>query len=161
MIQRHTIAGVVLDTNHTPLEGVSVQIYRPSFRQLHRIGDGRTDGDGGYVAAFEAGRAVIVRYDHVPGSLDNCHPAIVSPLAGARDHTVNVVMSKVGRSYEQDDLLAILAAYERVYLMDIAQNVPVTEIKRTYRGGLGMMKYVDELTRQRYAQVTGLYDHGA
>jgi hypothetical protein len=39
--------------------------------------------------------------------------------------------------------------------------VPVAEIRSTYRGGLGMMKYVDEITEQRYRQVTGLYEQGA
>jgi hypothetical protein len=159
-MQRHKIEGIVVDTNDNPLEGVSVKIYRSAFRQLHRIGYGRTEGDGGYVAAFEAGSAVTVRYDHVPGGLNDCHPAIVSHISGESDHHVHVVMYKVGRHYEQNELLDILAAYERVYLIDVSQNVPVEEIKRTYRGGLGMMKYVDEITRQRYAQVTGLYDNG-
>jgi hypothetical protein len=159
-MQRHKIEGVVLDTNHNPLEGVSVQIYRPSFRQLNRIGYGRTERDGRYIAEFEAGSSVIVRYDHFPGGLDDCHPAMVSHIAGQSDHTVNIVLYKVGRPYEQDELLEILAAYERVYLIDVSHNVPVKEIKSTYRGGLGMMKYVDEITRQRYEQVIGLYDTG-
>ena len=157
-MQPHKIEGVVVDTNHTPLEGVSVKIYRSSFRQLNRIGYGRTEGNGGYVAEFDAGSSVIVRYDYLPGGLDDCHPAIVSHLSGESDHHVHVVMYKAGRPYEQDELLDILAAYERVYLIDVSQNVPVEAIKRTYRGGLGMMKYVDEITRQRYEQVTGLYN---
>lgn len=157
---RHTIEGVVLDTHNTPLEGVSVQVYRSSFRQIDQIGCGRTEGDGGYVAAFEAGGPVLVRYDHLPGGLDDCHPAIVSHLSGESDQHVNVVMAKAGMHYERDDLLAILAAYERVYLIDVSRHVPVEEIQRQYRAGLGMMKYVDEITRQRYEQVKKLYEQG-
>jgi len=159
--QQHCIAGVVLDMNNTPLEGVSVKIYRSSFRQMDQIGSGRTEANGQYVVDFDAGSPVIVRYDHFPGGLDDCHPAILSHLSGASDHTVNVVIYKAGQHYERDDLLDILSAYERVYLLDVSRNVPVAEIRRTYRGGLGMMKYVDEMTEQRYRQVTGLYDQGA
>ena len=160
MTQKHCIAGVVMDTNNTPLEGVSVKIYRSSFRQIDRIGYARTEANGQYVAHFEAGSPVIVRYDHFPGGLDDCHPAIISHLSGASNHTVSAVMYKTGRHYERDDLLDILSAYERVYLLDVSNNVPVAEIRSTYRGGLGMMKYVDEITEHRYRQVTGLYEQG-
>ena len=161
MTQQHCIAGVVMDTNNTPLEGVSVKIYRLSYRQIERIGYARTEANGQYVADFDAGSPVIVRYDHFPGGLDDCHPAIISHLSGASNHTVNVVMYKTGRPYERDDLLDILSAYERVYLLDVSSNVPVAEIRSTYRVGLGMMKYVDEITEHRYRQVTGLYEQGA
>jgi hypothetical protein len=158
VMKRHKIEGVVLDANNNPLEGVSVKIYRLSFRQVDQIGYGRTEGKSGYVAEFDAGSPVIVRYDHLPGGLDDCHPAIVSHISGERDHNVNVVMYKAGRHYERDDLLDILSAYERVYLIDVSRNVPLEEIKSKYRAGLGMMKYVDEITRQRYEQVKGLYE---
>jgi hypothetical protein len=157
---RHTIEGVVLDTHHNPLEGASVEIYRLSFRQIDRIGCARTGGNGGYVAAFEAGSPVLVRFDHLTGGLDDCHPALVGHLTGERDQHLNVVMYKAGMPYERDDLLDILSAYERVYLIDVSLHVSVEEIQRQYRAGLGMMKYVDEITRQRYAQVKGLYEQG-
>ena len=161
MTQQHSIAGVVVDTNNTPLEGVSVKIYRLFSRQIEQIGYGRTEANGQYVADFDAGSPVLVRYDHFPGGLDDCHPAIISHLSGASNHTVSVVMYKTGWHYERDDLLDILSAYERVYLLDVSRNVPVAEIRSMYRGGLGMMKYVDEITEHRYRQVTGLYDQGA
>jgi hypothetical protein len=56
--------------------------------------------------------------------------------------------------------LDILSAYERVYLLDVSLNVPVAEIRNTYRSGLGMMKWVDEITERRNRQVTALYDQG-
>lgn len=161
MTQQHCIAGVVVDTNNIPLEGVSVKIYRSSFRQIDQIGSGRTEANGQYVADFDAGSPVIVRYDHLPGGLDDCHPAIVSHISGQSDHNVNVVMYKAGMFYERDDLLDILSAYERVYLLDVSNNVPVAEIRSTYRGGLGMMKGVDEMTEHRHRQVTELYEQGA
>lgn len=159
MTQQHCIAGVVVDTDNTPLEGVSVKIYRSSFRQIDQIGSGRTEANGQYVAQFDAGSPVIVRYDHF--SSESCHPAILSHLSGANDHMVNAVMYKSGRSYQRDDLLDILSAYERVYLIDVSNNVPVAEIRRAYRIGLGMMKGVDEMTEQRHRQVTELYEQEA
>jgi hypothetical protein len=157
-MQRHKIEGVVLDRNNNPLEGASVKIYRLSFRQIDRIGYGRTEGNGEYVAEFDAGSPVIVRYDHLPGGLDDCHPAIVSHISGQSDQNVNVAMYKAGRHYERDELLDILSAYERVYLIDVSHNVPLEEIKSKYGAGLGMMKHVDEITEQRYEQVKTLYD---
>ena len=159
MTQQHCFAGVVVDTDNTPLEGVSVKIYRSSFRQIDQIGYARTEANGQYVAHFDAGSPVIVRYDHF--SSDSCHPAILSHISGQSDHNVTVVMYKSGRSYQRDDLLDILSAYERVYLIDVSNNVPVAEIRRAYRIGLGMMKHVDEMTEQRYRLVTGLYEQGA
>ena len=50
MTQQHCLSGVVVDTNNTPLEGVSVKIYRSSFRQIDRIGYARTEANGQYVA---------------------------------------------------------------------------------------------------------------
>ena len=44
-MQRHKIEGGVLDRNNNPLEGASVKIYRLSFRQIDRIGYGRTEGN--------------------------------------------------------------------------------------------------------------------
>jgi hypothetical protein len=144
--------------NNTPLEGVSVKIYRSSLRQVDLVGSARTEADGQYAARFDAGSPVIVRYDHFPGGLDNCHPAVLSHLSGHNDHHVNVVMYKTGRGYERDELLDILAAYERVYLIDVTNHVPITEIRSTYQVGLGMMKGVDKMTEQRHRQVTTLYD---
>ena len=161
MTQQHCIAGIVVDNDNTPLEGVSVKLYRLSFRHIEQIGSWRTEANGLYVAQFDAGSPLIVRYDHFPGGLDNCHPAILSHLSGANDHMVNAVMYKAGRAYERDELLDILAAYERVYLIDVASNVPVAEIRSRYQGGLGMMKGVDEMTEQRHRQVTGLYEQEA
>jgi hypothetical protein len=161
VIQQHCISGVVVDTNNTPLEGVSVKIYRSSFRQIDQIGYARTEAIGQYVADFDPGSSVIVRYDHFPGGLDDCHPAIVSHISGQSDHNITVVMYKAGMYYERDDLLDILSAYERVYLLDVSSNVPVTEIRSTYRIGLGMLKGVDEITNHRHRQVTGLYEQEA
>jgi hypothetical protein len=143
------------------LEGVLVKLYRLSFRHIEQLGSGSTAANGQYVTHFDAGGPVIVRYDHFPGGLDNCHPAILRHLSDANDHMVNAVMYKAGRPYEQDELLDILAAYERVYLIDVATNVPVAEIRDRYRAGLGMMKGVDEMTEQRHRQVTELYEREA
>jgi hypothetical protein len=66
---------------------------------------------------------------------------------GVTEIMTRFVMYKVGMHYERDDLLDILLAYERVYLIDVSCNVPLEEIKSKYRAGLGMMKYVDEITR--------------
>jgi hypothetical protein len=159
--QQHCIAGIVMDTDNTPLEGVSVKMYRSSFRQIDQIGSASTEANGQYVAHFDAGSPVLVRYDHLPGGLDNCHPAILSHLSGASNHTLNVVMYKSGRPYQRDDLLDILSAYERLYLIDVSNNVPVAEIRDRYRIGLGMMKGVDEMTEQRHRQVTELYEQDA
>ena len=161
MTQQHSIAGVVLDMNNTPLEGVSVKIYRLRSLQMEQIGYERTEANGQYVANFDPGSPVIVRYDYFPGAMDNCHPTLLSHLSGACNHTVSVVMYKVGLAYERDDVLDILSAYERVYLLDVGRNVPVTEIRSTYRPGLGMLKFVDEITEHRYRRVTELYDQGA
>jgi hypothetical protein len=57
--------------------------------------------------------------------------------------------------------LDILSAYERVYLLDVSNNVPVAEIRNRYRVGLGMMKGVDEMTERRHRQVTELYEQEA
>jgi hypothetical protein len=54
--------------------------------------------------------------------------------------------------------LDILSAYEHVYLLDVSNNVPVAEIRRTYRVGPGMMKYVDEMTERRHRQMPELYE---
>lgn len=159
MTQQHCIAGIVVDTDNTPLEGVSVKIYRSSFRQIDQIGSASTEANGQYVAHFDAGSPVIVRYDHFSDT--PCHPTILSHLSGANDHMVNAVMYKSGRSYQRDDLLDILSAYERVYLMEVSNNVPVAEIRDRYRIGLGMMKGVDEMTEQRRRQVTELYKQEA
>ena len=161
MTQQHCIAGVVMDMNNTPLEGVSVKIYRLFSSQIERVGYARTDANGQYVADFDSGSPVIVRYDHFPRGSDDCHPTIISHLSGASNHTVSAVMYKTGRHYERDDLLDILSAYERVYLLDVSSNVPVAEIRSMYQLGLGMMKYVDEITEHRYRQVTRLYEQGA
>jgi len=161
MTQQHSVTGVVVGANNVPLEGASVKIYRSLTGQTGRIGYGRTEENGQYVAGFDAGGPVIVRYDHHPGGLDNCHPAVISHLSGANNHTVNVVMYKVGMHYERDDLLDILSSYERVYMLDISNDVPVEEIRNMYRAGLGMMKHVDEITKRRYREVIGLYDQGA
>jgi hypothetical protein len=123
--------------NNAALKGASAKIYRSFFGQIDQIGFERTEGNGEYVAEFDAGSPVIVRYDHLPGGLDNCHPAIVTHISGQRDHIVNVVMYKAGMHYERDDLLDILSAYERVYLIDVSDNVPLEEIKSKYRAGLG------------------------
>jgi hypothetical protein len=161
-MQQHYITGVVVDLENTPLEGVSVKIYRwLSDQQVEQIGYGRTEANGQYVAAFDAGSQVIVRYDHFPGATRDCHPTILSHLSGASNHTINVVLYKEALFYAQDDVLDILSAYERVYLLDVSRHVPVAEIKNTYRAGLGMLKYVDEITQQRYEQVTALYDQRA
>jgi hypothetical protein len=162
-MQQHYIAGVVVDLDNTPLEGASVKIYRclPDWRRMEQIGYGKTEANGLYVAAFDAGSNVIVRYDHFPGAMDNCHPTLLSRLSGASNQTVNVVMYRIGLGYAQDDVLEILSAYERVYLLDVSRPVPVAEINKTYRSGLGMLKYVDDITKQRYEQVTALYDHRA
>lgn len=161
MTQQHCIAGIVVDIDNTPLEGVTVKIYRASFRQIDQIGSASTAANGQYVAHFDAGSPVIVRYDHFPGGLDNCHPAILSHLSGTNDHMVNAVMYKAGRGYQRDDLLDILAAYERVYLIDASATVPVEELRDTYRIGLNMMKGVDEMTEQRRGQVIKLYKREA
>ena len=107
MTQQHSIAGVMVNANNTPLEGVSVKIYRQSDHGMERVGYGRTESNGQYAATFDAGSPVIVRYDHFPGGLDDCHPTLLSHLSGANPHTVNVVMAKVGQHYEQGELLDI------------------------------------------------------
>jgi len=161
MTKHHCIAGIVMDTDNTPLEGVSVKMYRSSFRQIDQVGSWSTGANGQYVAHFEAGSPVLVRYDHFSSGQGHYHPAILSHLSGANDHMMNEVMSRTGRGYQRDDLLDILSAYERVYLIDASNNVPVAEIRRTYRVGLGAMKYVDEIPEQRYKQVTALYEREA
>ena len=135
MTQQHCIAGIVVDTDNTPLEGVSVKLYRLSFRHIEHLGSWSTAANGQYVTHFYSGGPERGRYDHFPCGLDNCHPAILSHLSGANDHMVNAVMYKAGRHYERDDLLDILAAYERVYLIDVTNNVPVAEISSRYQVG--------------------------
>ena len=158
MTQQHCIAGVVVDTDNTPLEGVLVKIYRSSFRQIDQIGSGRTEANGQYVARLTL---AVRRSCATIFPASRCHPAILSDLSGANDHMVNAVIYKSGRSYQRDALLDILSAYERVYLIDVSNNVPVAEIRSAYRIGLGMMKGVDEMTEQRYRRVTELYEQGA
>jgi len=105
--QQHCIAGLVVDTDNTPLEGVAVKLDRVSFRHIEQLGSWSTEATGQYIVHFVADGPVIVRYDHFPGGLDNCHPAILGHLSGTNDHMVNAVMYKAGRHYERDDLLVI------------------------------------------------------
>ena len=42
MTPQHRITGVIVDTNNTPLEGVSVKIYCMFDRQVEQIGFGET-----------------------------------------------------------------------------------------------------------------------
>lgn len=148
MIQRHKIEGVVLDSQNNPIEGVSVRMYRGPFGQIDQIGEDKTKQDGRYEIGFDGGRPIrIVRYDYLFHGLDSCHPGIVTNISGAQDHTLNKVMYKVGMAYDKDEFLDILSTYERVYFIDVALHVALDEIERNYRGNLGMIKYIDEITR--------------
>jgi hypothetical protein len=162
MMQRHKIEGVVLDTKGNTIEGVLVRMYRGPFGQMDLIGEGQTKRDGRYEIAFEGGSPIrVVRYDYLLQGLDSCHPGLVTNISGVQDHTLNKVMYRVGMAYDQDELLDILSTYERVYFIDVAHHVPFDEIESNYRGNLGMIKHIDEITRQRYSEVSELYDKRA
>lgn len=158
-MRRHKIEGVVLDMESNPIEGVSVRIYRGTFGQVDQIGEDSTKQDGMYRIRFDGGSPIrIVRCDYLFQGLNSCHPAIVNNISGARNHKINKVMYRVGMGYDRDELLDILSTYERVYFIDVSHNVTLDEIESRYRGNLGMIKYIDEITRQRYNQVIELYD---
>jgi hypothetical protein len=158
-MKRHKIEGMVVDMESNPIEGALVRTYRGAFGQVDQVGEDSTNQDGMYRIRFDAGSPIrIVRYDCLFQGLNSCHPAIVDNISGERNHKINKVMYRVGMGYDRDALLDILSTYERVYLIDISQNVTLDELEKRYRGNLGMMKYVDEITRQRYDQVTQLYD---
>ncbi len=161
-MQRHKIDGVVLDSEYNPIEGVSVRMYRGPFGQIDQIGEDQTKLDGRYEIGFDGGSSIrIVRYDYLFQGLDSCHPGIVTNISGAQDHNLNKVMYKVGMAYDKDALLDILSTYERVYFIDVSHHVTLDAIENKYRGNLGMIKYIDDITRQRYNQVIELYDKRA
>jgi 5-hydroxyisourate hydrolase-like protein (transthyretin family) len=162
MMQRHKLEGVVLDSENNPIEGVSVKMYRGPFGQIDLIGEVQTKQDGRYEIGFDGGSSIrIVRYDYLFHGLDSCHPGLVTNISGVQDHILNKVMYKAGMAYDKDELLDILSTYERVYFIDVSHQVTLDEIKSKYRGNLGMIKYIDELTKQRYSQVIELYDKRA
>jgi hypothetical protein len=158
-MKRHKIEGIVLDMEGNPIEGVLIRTYRGAFGQVDQVGEDSTNQEGMYRTRFDAGSPIrIVRYDNLLQGLNSCHPAIVNNISGEKNHKINKIMHRVGMGYDRDTLLDILSTYERVYLIDVSHNVTLEEIERKYRGNLGMIKYVDEITRQRYDQVTRLYD---
>lgn len=158
-MQRHKIEGVVLDSENNPIEGVSVRMYRGPFGQIDQIGEDRTKQDGRYEIGFDGGSPIrIVRFDYLFQGLDSCHPGLITNISGVQDHSLNKVMYKVGMAYDKDELFDILSTYERVYFIDVSHHVTLDEIENKYRGNLGMIKYIDEITRQRYMQLIELYD---
>ena len=162
MTQRHKIEGVVLDSENNPIEGVSVRMYRGPFGQIEQIGENQTKQDGRYEIGFDGGSPIrIVRYDYLFRGLDSCHPGFVTNISGVQNHTLNKIMYKVGMAYDKDELLDILSTYERVYFIDVSHHITSAEIESKYRGNLGMIKYIDEITRQRYHHVIELYDKRA
>jgi hypothetical protein len=159
MIQQYKIEGVVVDRENNPIEGVLVRIYRGSFGQVDQMGEERTRPDGRYEISFDGGSPIrILRYDFLLQGLDSCHPSLVDYISGTQDHTLHKVLSRVGMAYDTDELLEILSTYERVYCLDVSHHVALEEIKSQYRGNLGMIKYIDEMSRQRYYQVIALYE---
>lgn len=156
--QRHKIEGIVLDKDNKPLSLIWVRIYRG----IEQINDDITGQDGRYELEYNPGEPIsIIRYDDLrPDNFERRHPAIVNNISGNQDHIINKIMpDKVGFAYGQEDLLEILSAYERLYVLDTAANVQNTrrDIFDRYPNNLQMMKPVDSITEQRLQQVLDLY----
>jgi len=161
--EHHKIEGVVLGKENIPVENVWVRIYRKD----NEIGDNITGTDGRYEVEFDSGSPItLIRYDHlITDSFTRRHPAIVNNISSERNHNINKVMpDKVGLGYDQYALLEILAAYEQLYVVDVAANVNAGSIRyditQRYKGNISMIKYVDPITELRYKQVLELYKKG-
>ena len=151
------IEGQVLDSENNPIQGIWVRIYRGD----HRLDYDITDQDGRYKFGIDPGSPITIRYDDrrfLPGT-DHTHPAIVTRISGEKNQNINMVLHTVGWGYALDELLEILSTYERIYFIDTADSIPLDdEVRRRYPGYLQMIKFVDELTRQRLEQVRELYN---
>jgi hypothetical protein len=154
------IEGQVSDSENNPIEGIWVRLYRGDAR-LSRIGQHITDQNGRYEFVIDPGSPVMIRYDDrrfLPG-IDHTHPAIVTRISGEKNQNVNMVLHNVDWGYSLDELLEILSTYERIYFIDTADFIPLDdEVRRRYPEYLQMIKFVDELTRQRLEQVRELYN---
>ncbi len=103
------------------------------------------------------GNSIMMRFDS-----NNWHPLLINNLSGVKGHQINIIMHKVGHGYGQDELLEILSTYERLYFIDEASHITtepnsLDEKRKRYNLNLGMIKYINPFTRERYEQVLRLY----
>ena len=152
------IEGVVLDAKNKPVGNVWVRIYRG----VEEIDSSQvTELDGRYeIKLYGASPITTIRYDHLAKS-ETLHPAIVTNISSSTNHKIDKVMpGRVGYGLDQLELLEILSAYERLYVIDAAGDLSGIrrEIRDRYRGYIGMMKHVDPITEQRLNQLADLYD---
>lgn len=154
------IEGQVLDRENNPIQSIWVRVYRGNDR-LDRIGQSITDQNGRYELGIDPGSPITIRYDDrrfLPGT-DWTHPAIVTHVSGEKNQNINKVLHNVAEGYSLDELLEILSTYERIYFIDTADLIPLNdEVRTRYPGNLQMIKWVDEFTRQRFEQVSELYN---
>jgi len=158
---RHKIEGMVLDRDNNPISHIWVRLYRGA----EEIASESARSDGRYEIEFDSGSPLtLLRYDHLQTDLfERQHPAIISNIAGNTDHRITKVMpGKVGVGYSQAELLEILSAYERLYVIDAASDLQGIrrELYDRYHENIPMLKYVDPITEQRYEQVLALYTLG-
>jgi hypothetical protein len=158
--ERNRVQGMVLDEQGNPAEAVWVRIYRGT----DEIGAGYTAA-GRYEIEFDRGGPLTtIRYDDMRSdAFERRHPAVVSNLSGTEDHNITKVMGAgVGQAYDEQELLELLSAYERLYFVDHAIELEPGTIRRDlydrYQQNIAMMKHVDPYTEQRLVEVRALYD---
>jgi hypothetical protein len=122
--QQNNIAGLVLDKDNHPIKGITVRIYRGS----QPIKEAITHQDGAYSMSFNLGSPITTIEYY--GS--EWTPTTITNVSGAKNHTINKVLYKIGEiaSYEQGSEL--LLTLDRLYYISRNNNIPFDEFTKRY-----------------------------
>lgn len=155
----HTIQGVVLDKEDSPIADVWIRIYRDA----KIVGAGDTSKGGKYSIEFTEGSPITtIRFDDVhTDPIGRFHPTMILNLSGKTDHQLNKTMpGQVGHAVDQWGQLEILSTYERLYVLDKDledEGLSGKELLRRYVRNMGMLKATGN-AQERYRQIKALYD---
>jgi hypothetical protein len=147
--QQFRIAGLVLDNDNRPIKGVTVRIYRGS----RVIREAITRADGAYALSFDRG-GTITTIEYY-GSEWN--PTTISNISGAKSHTINKVLSKLGEVVSEEQALELLSTFDHLYLISRQNNIAFSEFTRRYGAALDAARKTavppdlrPELSRRQY-----------
>lgn len=153
----------LLDQEGHKLQNAVVRAYggRDAERKVNMLAEGVTDQLGNVTLRLQRGVVFKLRIDG-PEAPFPYFPAVVPSFQADRDARFQRVLFRSALAYDTYELLEILSALEFVYALDQGDGgigvARYPSMWQRYRLAIGMLKFVDDLTRDRYEFVKNLYD---
>ena len=154
--EQNKIAGLVLDTNNKPIKGIVVRLYRGSLM----VGETTTLQDGVYSLSFRPG-STITTIEYY-GSEWN--PTTISNVSGAKDHTINKVLHRIGTISTKEQQVEFLGSLDQLYLIARENNVSFDQYKVRYGAAIDAARkgsltagFVDLLNQRPYLYSLSAY----